>query len=245
MENKQPKMFSCLCCNADFQTNSNLLKHNRTAKHMKLMAKLEAEPTENMQFRNTNSELEKEISILKKRIEMLELQLKNKDDTINNIVQVVNKLATKPQAKPDVKPEVKPDEPKEEISYHLYKYLKHEDIEFAKENNLNDLDVGDMNKLRENLSDNQYEKYTAEEMRNSFEKSFSELTSYSLSKWKYSIKESCREDLEYYISTYQYSGKRKSVEIPKVSVEIPMEAEAEAEAEADRLYWKLYHKTEK
>jgi hypothetical protein len=114
---------------------------------------------------------------------------------------------------------------------------------------VNDLDANDMDKLRENLSDNQYEKNTAEEMRHSFEKSFSELT-YSLSNWKYSIKESCRVDLEYYISTYQYTGKRKSIEIPKVAIEIPivakdMEAkdmEAEAEAEADRLYWKSYHK---
>ena len=266
MENKQPKMFSCQCCSATFKTNSNMLKHNRTAKHLKLMAKLEAEPTENIQIRNTNSELEKEISILKKHVEELELKLKNKDEIINYVVQVVNKLATKPEAKPEikpeikpevkpqvkpqvkpeVKPEVKPDEPKEEISFHLYKYLKHEDIEFINKNNLNDLDADDMDKLREQLSDNQYEKYTAEEMRNSFEKSFSELTSYSLSKWKYSIKESCREDLECYISTYQYSGKRKSIEIPKVSVEIPMEAEdmeTEAKAaEADRLYWKLYHK---
>lgn len=103
MENKQPKMFSCLCCNATFNNKSNMLKHNRTAKHLKLIAKLEAEPTENIQIRNTNSELEKEISIFKKRIEELELQLKNKDDIINNIVQGVNKLATKPQAKPEVK----------------------------------------------------------------------------------------------------------------------------------------------
>ncbi len=66
-----------------------LLKHNRTAKHLKIIAKLEAEPTENIQIRNTNSELEKEI-------EELELQLKNKDDIINNIVHGVNKLATKP-----------------------------------------------------------------------------------------------------------------------------------------------------
>jgi hypothetical protein len=225
-----------------------MLKHNRTAKHLKLMAKLEAEPTENIQIRNTNSELEKEISIFKKRIEELELQLKNKDEVINNVVQVVNKLATKQQAKVEVKPQVKPDEPKEQIRFHLYKYLKHEDIEFINKNNVNDLDANDMNKLRENLSDNQYEKYTAEEMRNSFEKIFLELT-YSLRKWEYSIKESCRVDLEYYISTYQYSGKRKSIEIPKVAieipkvaVEIPMEAEAEAEAEADRLYWKSYHK---
>ncbi len=90
MENKQPKIFSCHCCNATFNTKSNmLLKHNRTAKHLKIIAKLEAEPTENIQIRNTNSELEKEI-------EELELQLKNKDDIINNIVHGVNKLATKP-----------------------------------------------------------------------------------------------------------------------------------------------------
>ena len=101
--------FHCLCCNTTFKSNSNLLKHYRTAKHLKLKAKLEAEPSENIQFRNTISEMDEKYSIAMKRIAELEIQLKIKDDIINNIVLVVNKIAK--SEKPEVKPEVKPDEP--------------------------------------------------------------------------------------------------------------------------------------
>jgi septal ring factor EnvC (AmiA/AmiB activator) len=76
--------FKCLCCNADFTTNSNLRKHERSAKHVKMMEKLNAEPTENIRFRNTISELETENSTLKKRIAQLENEVKNKQDLNEN-----------------------------------------------------------------------------------------------------------------------------------------------------------------
>ena len=50
--------FKGLCCNTESSTNSNLRKHERSAKHLKLMKKLEVEPTENVQFRNTISVIE-------------------------------------------------------------------------------------------------------------------------------------------------------------------------------------------
>ena len=68
--------FKCLCCNSDFTTNSNLRKHERSAKHLKLMKKLEVEPIENIQLRNTISEIEIENGVLKKRILKLEQELK-------------------------------------------------------------------------------------------------------------------------------------------------------------------------
>ena len=85
--------FKCRCCNSDFTTNSNLRKHERSAKHKKLMERLELEPTENVQFRNTISEIEIENGVLKKRILDLEQELKKKQEAIDQIVKVVNNLA--------------------------------------------------------------------------------------------------------------------------------------------------------
>jgi len=108
--------FTCLCCNANFKTSSNLRKHERTAKHLKVKAKLDAEPTENIQLRNTISELEKENSTLKKHIAELEKENKNKQQTINTIVQVVNKLA-KVEPEVEVK-EIHEPEPEVEVKIH-------------------------------------------------------------------------------------------------------------------------------
>ena len=97
--------FNCNCCNSTFETSSNLQQHELTDTHLRIKAKLDLEPTENVLFRSTISNLEKENSILKKRIAELEKEVKQKQQTINTILQVVNKVA-KVEIK-DVEVEVK------------------------------------------------------------------------------------------------------------------------------------------
>ena len=57
------------------------------------MKTLVVEPTENVQFRNTISVIEIENGALKKRVLELEEELKKKQNTIEQIVKVVNNLA--------------------------------------------------------------------------------------------------------------------------------------------------------
>jgi hypothetical protein len=85
--------FNCVCCNVEIKTSSNLQKHNRTASHLRIKAKLDAEPSENLIFRNKILTLETENTILKKRLAELEKKVKQKQQTINTIVQIANKVA--------------------------------------------------------------------------------------------------------------------------------------------------------
>jgi hypothetical protein len=85
--------FNCVCCNVEFKTSSNLQKHKLTASHLRIQSKLDSEPTENLIFRNKILTLETENTILKKRLAELEKEVKHKQQTINTIVQIVNKVA--------------------------------------------------------------------------------------------------------------------------------------------------------
>ena len=85
--------FNCVCCNVEFKTSSNLQKHTLTASHLRIQAKLDSEPSENLIFRNKILTLETENTILKKRLAELEKEVKQKQQTINTIVQIANKVA--------------------------------------------------------------------------------------------------------------------------------------------------------
>jgi hypothetical protein len=85
--------FNCVCCNVEFKTSSNLQKHKLTASHLRIQAKLDSEPSENLIFRNKILTLETENTILKKRLAELEKEVKQKQQTINTIVQIANKVA--------------------------------------------------------------------------------------------------------------------------------------------------------
>jgi hypothetical protein len=102
--------FNCVCCNVEFKTSSNLQKHKLTASHLRIQAKLDSEPTENLIFRNKILTLETENTILKKRLAELEKEVKHKQQTINTIVQIVNKVA-----KVDVEESEKPEVHVEEV----------------------------------------------------------------------------------------------------------------------------------
>lgn len=102
--------FNCVCCNVEFKTSSNLQKHKLTASHLRIQAKLDSEPSENLIFRNKILTLETENTILKKRLAELEKEVKQKQQTINTIVQIANKVAkveVEEFEKPEVKEEVK------------------------------------------------------------------------------------------------------------------------------------------
>ena len=55
--------FNCVCCNVEFRTSSNLQKHKLTASHLRIQAKLDSEPSENLIFRNKILTLETENTI--------------------------------------------------------------------------------------------------------------------------------------------------------------------------------------
>jgi hypothetical protein len=179
------------------------------------MAKLEAEPTENVQFRNTISELETENRTLKKRIAELENVVKNKQDTIHNIVQVVNKLASKPEPQPQPqsesevaviehtytpKPVPKSKKEKKEYYYQEFIYLKPEDVDYIIDNNLNEDDVHEINNFRSTLDYYRTNRdFTKDQILEEYEVLFSKRESPKFDQWKDAMQESSLEHIEEFL----------------------------------------------
>jgi hypothetical protein len=84
---------SCLCCNLNFTTISNIRKHERTTKHLAKAKKDVEAPTENIQLMNRIDLLEKELELYKQKNEALTNEVIQKQKTIDNIVAVVNEIA--------------------------------------------------------------------------------------------------------------------------------------------------------
>jgi Asp-tRNA(Asn)/Glu-tRNA(Gln) amidotransferase C subunit len=98
---------------------------------LRIQTKLDSEPTENLIFRNKILTLETENTLLKKRLAELEKEVKHKQQTINTIVQIVNKVSkvepelTEPELEPALEHALEPEpEPVKEVKVKKMKVQK-------------------------------------------------------------------------------------------------------------------------